>query len=55
MYTKAYESNSDSPKAAIYLSNRSFCHIKMENYGLAIADANLAEEKDEKYVKAYYR
>lgn len=27
----------------------------MENYGLAIQDANKAEEKDPSYVKAYYR
>ncbi|KRX08988.1 hypothetical protein PPERSA_08191 [Pseudocohnilembus persalinus] len=54
-YNKAYELDSDSTKAAVYLSNRSFCHLKMENFGLAIADANLAEEKDPKYVKAFYR
>jgi hypothetical protein len=27
----------------------------MENNGLAIADSNLAEVKDPKFVKAYYR
>lgn len=37
------------------MANRAFCHIKMENYGLAISDANLSEEKNPKYVKAYYR
>ena len=40
---------------AIYYSNRSICHIKMENYGLAIQDAELAIQMDSLYSKAYYR
>jgi len=38
-YTQALEINPDS---AIILSNRSFCHLKLENYGLAEADATQA-------------
>lgn len=26
----------------IYLSNRAFCYVKLENFGLAIADADAA-------------
>lgn len=40
---------------AIYLSNRAFSHIKMENYGLAISDAEEAMLKHPQYAKAYYR
>lgn len=27
---------------AVYLSNRAFCYVKLENFGLAILDADLA-------------
>lgn len=40
---------------AIYYSNRAFCHIKMENYGLAISDAEEAMNANPEYSKAYYR
>jgi serine/threonine-protein phosphatase 5 len=49
------ELNSSSAKSAIYLSNRAFAHIKMENYGLAIEDANEAIKLDPNYAKSYYR
>eukprot|EP00307_Rebecca_sp_RCC1486_P011964 CAMPEP_0119407366 /NCGR_PEP_ID=MMETSP1335-20130426/1281_1 /TAXON_ID=259385 /ORGANISM="Chrysoculter rhomboideus, Strain RCC1486" /LENGTH=658 /DNA_ID=CAMNT_0007431465 /DNA_START=1 /DNA_END=1979 /DNA_ORIENTATION=- len=52
LYTQAIEA--DPLKALIYC-NRSLCHIKMETYGLAIADATTALEIDPKCVKAYYR
>jgi len=42
-------------QAAIYLSNRAFTHLKIDNYGLAIADADAALAIDPNYVKAYYR
>ena len=32
----------ETKKSAIYYSNRAFAHIKMENYGLAISDADEA-------------
>merc|ERR1712054_726522 len=31
------------------------CHLKMENHGLAIADATVALELDKTFIKAYYR
>eukprot|EP00903_Cladosiphon_okamuranus_P019453 g17887.t1 len=37
---------------AIYLSNRAFCYLKLEQFELAILDADLALTN---YVKAYYR
>jgi len=40
---------------AIYFSNRAFAHLKMENYGLAIADADEAIKMNPNYQKAYYR
>lgn len=39
----------------IYYSNRAQAQIKLENYGLAIADATSAIELDPSYLKAYYR
>lgn len=38
-----------------YYTNRAFCHIKMENHGLAIADATVAIELEKTCIKAYYR
>ena len=55
MYSLAIELNPDSTKSAIYYSNRAICHIKMDNYGLAISDADLAIKLDPSYAKAYYR
>ncbi|EOD31402.1 hypothetical protein EMIHUDRAFT_232006 [Emiliania huxleyi CCMP1516] len=36
-----------------YYTNRAFCHLKLENHGLAIADATVALELDRTF--AYYR
>jgi serine/threonine-protein phosphatase 5 len=36
-------------------ANRAFCNLKLELYGLAVADATEAIEIDADYVKAYYR
>jgi len=47
-----------SPTNSIILSNRAQAYIKVENYGLAIADATAAlksDATDPKYAKAYYR
>lgn len=44
-----------SPVNAIILSNRAQAYIKVESYGLAMADASAALEADAKYAKAYYR
>jgi serine/threonine-protein phosphatase 5 len=52
LYSEALEF---APTNAIILSNRAQAYIKVENYGLAIADATAAIESDETYAKAYYR
>ncbi|KAG7357142.1 protein phosphatase [Nitzschia inconspicua] len=44
-----------SPTNAVILSNRAQAYIKVENYGLAMADATAALDSDPKYAKAYYR
>ena len=54
-YSKAVDCNISGKPMAIYLSNRAFCHIKMENYGLAIMDSEKAIEECPEYTKAYYR
>ena len=51
-YNEAIELN---PEVPAYYTNRAFCHLKMENHGLAIADATVALELDKTFVKAYYR
>mmetsp|Transcript_17559 Transcript_17559/g.34296 ORF Transcript_17559/g.34296 Transcript_17559/m.34296 type:complete len:493 (-) Transcript_17559:238-1716(-) len=51
-YSQAIDIN---PKNAIYFSNRAFCHIKMENFGLAIEDATNGIKADKTYIKSYYR
>ncbi|CAK8676635.1 serine/threonine-protein phosphatase 5-like [Clavelina lepadiformis] len=43
------------PKSAVYYANRSFAHLRLENYGYALEDATRAIENDRKYIKAYYR
>ena len=48
LYTEAVKIN---PYCAVYYGNRSFCNIKLENYGYALADANKALELDRKYIK----
>lgn len=54
-FTDAISLNIETPKNAIYYSNRAMCHIKLENFGFAIEDANKAIEIDKDYIKAYYR
>lgn len=48
LYTQAIELN---PKVPAYYGNRSFCYIKTEYYGCALADANKAIELDKQYIK----
>lgn len=43
------------PKNAIILSNRALAYIKIENYGLALQDADKAIKNDPSYAKGYYR
>lgn len=43
------------PQNAIILSNRALAYIKIENYGLALQDADKAIKNDPAYAKGYYR
>ena len=54
-FTDSINLNIETPKNAIYYSNRAMCHIKLENFGFALEDANKAIEIDKDYLKAYYR
>ena len=54
-YTKAIALKLNSPKSAVYYANRAFAQMKLENYGLAIADSDDAIKLDPNYAKAYYR
>lgn len=47
-YSMAIELN---PSVPAYFGNRSFCYLKTEYYGLALADANKAIQLDKKYIK----
>ncbi|KAF6072029.1 Calcineurin-like phosphoesterase family protein [Candida albicans] len=51
-YTKAIEID---PNNAIFYSNRAQVQIKLENYGLAIQDCDLAIKLDINFLKAYYQ
>eukprot|EP00944_MAST-04C_sp_MAST-4C-sp1_P003368 g3368.t1 len=42
------------PTAVLY-SNRAFCFLKIESFGLAIADAKEAIKLDTNYIKGHYR
>ncbi|GAB2274683.1 Serine/threonine-protein phosphatase 5 [Dionaea muscipula] len=52
LYTQAIQLNGQN---AVYWANRSFAHIKLEEYGSALQDASKAIEIDPKYSKGYYR
>ncbi len=61
-FTEAVKSFSDAidlkvetVNNAIYLSNRAFINLKLENFGLALSDSSKAIEINPSYVKAYYR
>lgn len=54
-FTDAINLNIETKKNSIYYSNRAFCHIKLENTGLAVQDATRAIENDKDYLKGYYR
>jgi serine/threonine-protein phosphatase 5 len=47
-YSKAIDLRPDSP---IYYSNRAFAHIKLEEYGSAVADATQSIDLDPTYSK----
>lgn len=54
-FTKALDLKIETKSNAIYLCNRAFINLKLENFGLALQDANKAIEIDSSYIKAYYR
>lgn len=54
-FTDAINLSIETNKNAIYFSNRANCHIRLENFGLALQDANKAIEIDKTYDKAYFR
>jgi serine/threonine-protein phosphatase 5 len=58
-FLEAIKSYSDGleyrPHNAVLLSNRSLAFIKVENYGIAIRDADAAIAADANYAKGYYR
>jgi len=47
-YTEAIQFN---PSVAAYYSNRAFAHVRLENYGSAVADASKALELDSRFTK----
>ncbi|BCS20131.1 protein serine/threonine phosphatase PPT1 [Aspergillus puulaauensis] len=51
-YTQAIGKYDKEPS---FFSNRAQCHIKLEAYGFAVADATKALELDSNYIKAYWR
>lgn len=56
LYTQAIDlAGEENPKSAVYFSNRAFAHIKLENYGSAIEDADKAHLANKDYIKSYYR
>jgi len=51
LYTQAIEIH----EHPVFFSNRAMAYIRMEQYGLAIVDADSSIKMDPEYVKAYYR
>lgn len=60
-YTKAIDialgegSRVPKNKLSVYYANRAFANIKLENYGLAIPDAEASIANNKDYEKAYLR
>jgi serine/threonine-protein phosphatase 5 len=54
-YSKAVDLNVGGKKHCVYLSNRAFASLRLENYGIAIIDAKGAIDIDPTFIKAYYR
>lgn len=44
-----------NPSLHLYYNNRAFCHVKMENYGSALADSTKAIEAKADFPKGFYR
>ncbi|TNV73192.1 hypothetical protein FGO68_gene6014 [Halteria grandinella] len=55
MYSEAIFCRVPKNKKAVYYSNRAFTNIKLENYAIALFDANEAISCDPTFAKAHYR
>lgn len=44
-----------NPSLQVYYANRAFCHLKMENFGSALTDADKAIEANKEFSKGWYR
>lgn len=51
LYTQAIDLQPDSAVCAVLFANRAFAHIKIEEYGSAVADASKAIAADPSYAK----
>ena len=50
-YTQAINLKVETKNNAIYYSNRAFVHLKLENFGSAIQDVNMAIKIDPEFSK----
>ncbi len=54
-YNQAINLKIETKKNAIYYSNRAYVNLKLENFGSAIEDVNMAIKIDPDFAKAYHR
>ena len=55
MYSEAIFCKVPKKQKAVYYANRAFVNIKLENYAIALFDANESISCDPVYSKGYYR
>ena len=55
MYSEAIFCKVPKKQKAVYYANRAFVNIKLENYAIALFDANESISCDGSYSKGYYR
>ena len=54
-YNQAINLKIETKKNAVYYSNRAYVNLKLENFGSAIQDVNMAIKIDPDFAKAYHR
>ena len=54
-YSDAIDIKVETKNHAVYYSNRAYVNLKLENYGSAIEDVNMAIKIDPDFTKAYHR
>ena len=54
-YNQAINLKIETKKNAVYYSNRAYVNLKLENFGSAIQDVNMAIKIDPEFAKAYHR